>query len=97
MQANNEPSFTLPAQLTAETADVVTEALRGLSIASHHPFLFNASQVENLTSSGAQVLVSLHKSVTAVEGEFRITGYQPLFSQALADMGLSWLVNSSNA
>lgn len=97
MQASEIHSYTLPSQLTAETVDAVTEALREMPIGLQSSFLINAQEVEHINSSGAQILVSLHKSLMSCNGTLTITDYQPIFSQALADMGLSWLIHPSKA
>ena len=97
MHASPLLTYILPSELTAGTANSATEALRQMPVTPGSVLSLDASQVENITSSGAQLLVSMHKSVRLAEAKLSITDYPPFFSQALADMGLCWLIHPSNA
>ncbi len=95
--AETSHAYCLPAQLSAETADSVAEALRSFSITPNSPVRLDASGVEQLTSSGAQLIVSLHKSLTSAGGELVIDSLTPTAQQALNDMGLGWLNHTLKA
>lgn len=90
-----EHSYALPPLMTAETAESLAESLLRLPLDQKMTVVLDASKVEQVASSGAQVLISLHKNLTASESEMVIQGHNGVFAQTLRDMGLGWLINAS--
>lgn len=86
-------TYALPPQLTSESAETLVESLLKLSLGDKPSVLIDAGAVENVSSSGVQVLLSLEKTITAAEGEIEITGKKELLSSIFLEMGLGWLVN----
>lgn len=86
--------FTLPACMTAETAEPLADALSKLSLDGKAHIQLDASHVQQFNSVGAQLLASLDKTVKAAEGTLEITSPTPLFTQSLQDLGLGWLAGA---
>lgn len=98
MQSTEHVSnYLLPSQLTCESADALALALAEMIPAQSFRLMLDASNVEYLAASGAQVLASLKKSARSAGGTVEITGQKPSFSAALEDMGLGWLATDCNA
>ena len=95
MTATISAPFRLGANLTADKAASLVEAFRHLPHTSSTEWVLDASEVQELTTSGAQILLALHKCAAAIDSTLSLTGQSPAFTRAMADLGLSWLHKSS--
>jgi len=87
--------LTLPTQLTIETASSFCEVLlRDLTIHENATVSLNAETLENITTPGIQVLLSLQKSLQAKNSRLHIIGTTPPVQSIFKDLGLQSLLTN---
>jgi anti-anti-sigma regulatory factor len=89
---NQAQIFNLPPVMTIETADAVAAELKQLVITDKTHLTLDVSKVEQITTPGLQLMVSLEKSLTQHGGVLTIVGSQPLFTRTLHDIGCEHLL-----
>ncbi|MDR3423583.1 MAG: STAS domain-containing protein [Alphaproteobacteria bacterium] len=89
-------SLALPPVMTIETAEALAGIFRELPILEKTILTLDASQVESLTTPGAQIILSLEKALAARGGSLAVVGGREAFTRALADMGLQRLLAQSS-
>lgn len=91
MQPNDTINHTLPSFLTMETVEAAAEALMKLPLGTKFSLALDASALENISSSGAQILLALEKTMNAAQGDFHITGQKNFLTQVFQELGLGRL------
>lgn len=86
-------SYRLPSLMTAETAELLTEKMREWSFNEAPSITLDASAVESISTSGAQILLALEKTVSTADGKLEITEHKDVVGQVLQELGLGWLVS----
>lgn len=94
MHASTALTYELPAEFTAETAPAIVTELQQLPLTHKTELLLDATQVQHVSTSGAQIIVALQKTLASAEGTLGIQGQKKLFTQLFEEMGLGWLVNT---
>jgi anti-anti-sigma factor len=92
----NSLSFSLPEEMTIETAEALAAELKQLSLAEKTSLVLDASQVENITTPGLQLIIALEKSLTAQGSALVIKGKRDSFADAFKDAGLESLLSKSS-
>ena len=88
--------YTLPSLMTVETAEVVAAELKQLPIADKVQLTIDASSLEQITTPGLQLLVSLEKTIAQHGGIFRINGARESFLKIMRNVGLESLCSGSS-
>lgn len=88
MQTNDTITHILPSFLTIETVEAAAEALMKLPLGTKLSLALDASGLENISSSGAQILLALEKSILASQGDFHIAGQKNFLTQVFQELGL---------
>ncbi|MEI7669994.1 MAG: STAS domain-containing protein, partial [Pseudomonadota bacterium] len=81
-------SFLLPTFMTIETVGTLAAEFKQWSLPKKICVTLDASQVENITSPGLQLIVALEKTLTRNGNALTIIGKKELFIQAFKDAGL---------
>ncbi|MDX2073357.1 MAG: STAS domain-containing protein [Alphaproteobacteria bacterium] len=94
--AENSLNFALPPVMTIETAEALAAELKQLPLAEKTSLTLDVSQVQNITSPGLQLIVSLEKTITAQGGRLTITGERDAFVCVFKDAGLGSMLGQSS-
>ena len=81
-------SFKLPADMTIETVEELAGELKQLAILEKTTIKLDASEVERITTPGAQLIVALEKTLSSQGGMLVIVARSEAFIHALREMGL---------
>ena len=82
-------SFILPPLMTIETAEALAAELKQLLLAEKTCLTLDASHVENITTPGLQLILSLEKTLSDQGGTLTINGKRDSFMHAFSDVGLA--------
>lgn len=85
--------FKLPSVMTIETAEALASELKQLSLSECNSLTLDASNVENITTTGLQLIISLEKNISSSGGLFTIKGGGESFVCAFRDAGLENLLS----
>ncbi len=85
-------TFSLPPSVTIENAEALAGELKQLAQSEKSAFVLDVSKVENVTTPGLQLIVSLSKTLAAQGGLLEIRGEKEGMIQALRDTGLDSLL-----
>lgn len=88
-------AFVLPPVMTIETAETLAAELKQLPLPEKTRLTLDASQVENITTPGLQLIVSLDKTLAAQGGALLINGQTEQLVHAFRDSGLESLLKQS--
>lgn len=89
-------TFMLPPAMTIEGVENLAAELKQLPLAEKTHLALDASQVENITTPGLQLIISLEKTVTAQGGTLTITHMRDLFIHNFKDAGLESLLRQAS-
>lgn len=89
-------AFALPPVMSIETAEALAAEFKQLPLAEKTSLILDASQVENITTPGLQLIVSLGKTLEAQGGTLIINGQKDSFTRAFRDTGLENLLGKSS-
>ena len=89
-------SFTLPALMTIEAAEVLAAELRQLPLAEKTHLALDASRLENISTPGVQLILSLKKTLSSRGVALAINGQRDSFIRSLNEMGLGKSVLMEN-
>lgn len=88
--------FMLPNDLSIETVDGLHAEFKTLLSSENPNVLLNAAQVENITTPGVQLLVSLQKSLIAQERSLTIMNPSDTFISSCKALDLYTLLTKSS-
>lgn len=88
--------FMLPNDLSIETVDGLCAEFKTLLLSDNPTVLLNAAQVENITTPGVQLLVSLQKSLIAQERRLTIMNPSDTFTSSCKALDLYTLLTKSS-
>lgn len=86
----------LPSLMTIESSQDLAATFKQLSLGEKSSLTLDASQVENITTPGLQLIASLQKTLVAQGGELVIKGARETFIHAFKDSGLESLIEASS-
>lgn len=81
-------SFLAPSAMTFENAEEVYASFKGALHDQRICFMLDLSKVENITTAGLQIIISVDKYLSGTGGQLQITGLSPSVAAAFKDMGL---------
>ena len=87
--------FKLPPVITIETVEALASELKQLPLSEKNSLTLDASNVENITTPGLQLIISLEKTFAARGGTLIINGQKDFFLRALSEVGLDSLLNKT--
>ncbi|MEQ1789256.1 MAG: STAS domain-containing protein [Rickettsiales bacterium] len=85
--------FKLPPVMTIETIENLVSEIKQLPLSDKTSLTLDASNVENISTPGLQLIISLEKTFAARNGALIINGQKDFFLRALEDVGLDSLLN----
>ena len=85
-------SFLLPVEMTIENAEKLTAEFKKVLGDGRVSLTLDASQVENITTPGMQLIAALGKTLQQRGGALVIDGKGAGFTRAFADVGLENLI-----
>lgn len=89
-------SFALPQVVTIESVEALAAELKQLPLAQKTDLILDASQVQNITTPGLQLIISLEKTLSSQGGMLAIRDKSEAFMHALKDAGLQNLLSTSS-
>ncbi len=82
-------NFMLPPIINIETIEEIVGGFKQLLSSSKIPnLILDASKVENITTTGLQLIVALEKTLSSSGGTFSIKDESDSFASAFKDIGL---------
>lgn len=88
-QASDSASFTLPATITIESIEALAAEFKQWPFAEKTHLTLDASQVENITTPGLQLIVALEKTLSSQGGVLTVASMKESFINAFKDAGLA--------
>ena len=86
---SEESAFILPPMMTIEAVDQLADAIRKLPVSGKNSVTLDASCVENITTPGVQLLVSLAATLATQDISLIFNGKSEVFTRAFSDTGLA--------
>lgn len=90
---DNSASFALPEVMNIETIEVLTSEFKQLLSSKNPNLILDASKVENITTTGLQLIIALEKTLSSSGGTFFIKDESDSFICAFKDAGLENLLS----
>lgn len=87
-EGGREIALTLPALMTIETVEQLAAEFKQWPLVEKSSVTLDAGQVENITTPGLQLIVSLEKTLTSQGGVMAIIRKKDSFVRAFKDAGL---------
>ena len=91
-ESQSELLFVLPAMMTIESVETLAAEMKQLPLAEKTRLRLDASHVENITTPGLQLIISLEKTLAAQGGALTIQGKRDSFINAFKETGLESLL-----
>ena len=85
-------NFALPAAITIETVEALAADLKQLSFTEKAVITLDASQTENITTPGIQLIVSVEKIMETLGGGVKISNARPAVIKTFQTIGLERLL-----
>lgn len=84
----NTFSFVLPIEMTIDVIESVAAEMKQLSLSEKSSLLLDGKQLENITTPGLQLIVSLEKTLTGQGGSLTLKNLKKPIIQIFKDSGL---------